>query len=135
MHISAILSCDDESSYLGAILKKSISFYLSEARMMMMSPKRPTVKGSCENKEFTDNDGSCFSPRRLLAFPPDGSALMLDSSAIVEENSDHDLLLNVPSNSSFPQAELLHPALSSGSHSHQASTSSSSVHHNLLHPR
>lgn len=83
------------------------------------------MKASYENKEVIDNDGSCFSPRSLFALPPDGSSLMLDSLRFVEENSDQDLLLDVPSNGSFPQAELLHPALSFGAQ--QASTSSSSI--------
>ncbi|OWM86393.1 hypothetical protein CDL15_Pgr021479 [Punica granatum] len=107
----------------------------SEGKVMMTSPKRPSMKGSYENREFTDNDGSCFSPSSLFAFPPNGSALMLEPSPFVEENSDQDLLLNVPSNSSFPQAELLHPAPSFGSLSQLASTSSSSVHQYPMHPR
>ncbi|KAK4770360.1 hypothetical protein SAY87_030892 [Trapa incisa] len=101
---------------------------------IMMSPKRP-VKGNCENKEFMEGDGSCFSPRSLFAFPTDGSAFMLDSSTIIDRNSDHGLLFDIPSSCSFPQAELLHPAPSSGSQSHQASTSSSSIHqHHFMYP-
>ncbi|MFQ6627072.1 hypothetical protein Gotur_004953 [Gossypium turneri] len=97
----------------------------------LKSPKRVIMKASCENKEPIDNDGSCFSPRSLFALPSDGSSLMLDSLYFVDESSDQDLLLDVPSNGSFPQAELLHPALSFGQ---QASTSSSSAHPNPFHP-
>lgn len=89
------------------------------------------MKGSYENKEIIDNDVSCFSPRSLFALPPDGSSLMLDSLNFIDESSDQDLLLDVPSNSSFPQAELLHPNLSFGS---QASTSSSSAYPQHLRP-
>lgn len=105
-------------------------FHFSEARTLK-SPKRVIMKTTYENKELIDNDGSCFSPRSLFALPPDGSSLMLDSLHFVDESSDHDLLLDVPSNGSFPQAELLHPTLSFGQ---QASTSSSSAHPHLVHP-
>ncbi|KAJ0047624.1 hypothetical protein Pint_15769 [Pistacia integerrima] len=102
-----------------------------EAKNMMKSPKRVIVKATYENKELIDNDGSCFSPRSLFALPTDSSSLMLESLNFVDESSDQDLLLvDVPSNSSFPQAELLHPALSFG----QASTSSSSVYPNPARP-
>ena len=76
------------------------------------------MKGVCEGKEVIE-EGSCFSPKSLFALPPDGSSLMLDSFNFVEGSSDQDLLLEVPSNGSFPQAELLHPTLSFGA---QAST-------------
>ncbi|XVF52532.1 hypothetical protein PTKIN_Ptkin05aG0026000 [Pterospermum kingtungense] len=95
------------------------------------SPKRVIMKATHENKELIDNDGSCFSPRSLFAMPPDGSSLVMDSLHFVDESSDQDLLLDVPPNGSFPQAELLHPALSFGQ---QASTSSSSAHPHLVYP-
>ncbi|KAA8522170.1 hypothetical protein F0562_012843 [Nyssa sinensis] len=94
------------------------------AKMTMRSPKRVMMKGSYEHKEHVDNDSSCFSPRSLFALPPDSSSLMLDSFHYADDSSDQDLLLDVPSNSSFPQAELLLPTSSFGI---QASTSSSSV--------
>lgn len=97
----------------------------------MKSPKRVIMKNSYDNKEHMENDGSCFSPRSLFALPTDGSSF-LDSINYVEESSDQDLLLDVPSNGSFAQAELLHPALSYGSQ--QASTSSSSIYPHLVHP-
>ncbi|XP_065856937.1 GATA transcription factor 26 isoform X2 [Euphorbia lathyris] len=97
------------------------------------SPKRMNMKAAYENKEM-DSDGSCFSPRSLFALPPpDGGSLMLDSLHYTDENSDQDLLLDVPSNSSFPQAELLHPALCFGQQQ-QASTSSSSTYPHLFRP-
>ncbi|GLT76345.1 hypothetical protein SLA2020_480140 [Shorea laevis] len=107
---------------------KSQSF--PEAKTLK-SPKRPVMKATYENKELLDNDGSCFSPRSLFALPPDGSTLMLDSFHFADESSDQDLLLDVPSNSSFPEAELLHPPSSSGQ---QASTSSSSAYPHNVHP-
>ncbi|KAK8621975.1 hypothetical protein V6N13_097603 [Hibiscus sabdariffa] len=96
----------------------------------LKSPKRVIMKASCENKELIDNDGSCFSPRSLFNLPPDGSSLVLDSLHFADESSDQDLLLDVPPNGSFPQAELLHPAFSFGQ---QASTSSSSAHSHPIH--
>ncbi|KAL4324199.1 hypothetical protein GQ457_11G021910 [Hibiscus cannabinus] len=80
----------------------------------LKSPKRVVMKASCENKDLIDNDGSCFSPRSLFNLPPDGSSLVLDSLHFVDESSDQYLLLDVPPNGSFPQAELLHPVLSVG---------------------
>ncbi|KAK2427750.1 histone-lysine N-methyltransferase, H3 lysine-9 specific SUVH6 [Trifolium repens] len=66
----------------------------------------------------------CYNPKSLFPLPPDASSHLLDSFNFVKESSDQDLLLDVPSNSSFPQEELLHPNLSYGA---QASTSSSSA--------
>ncbi|XAR54896.1 hypothetical protein NMG60_11030226 [Bertholletia excelsa] len=97
-------------------------------RVTMKSPKR-VAKGSNEHKELVDNDGSCFSPRSLFALPPDNSSLMLDSFQFMDENSDQDLLLEVPSNTSFPEAELLLP---NSSFKAQGSTSSSSVYSSFL---
>ncbi|KAI9173904.1 hypothetical protein LWI28_008530 [Acer negundo] len=103
-----------------------------DAKNTMRSPKRVTVKATYENKEHIDIDGSCFSPRSLFAVPPDGSSLMmLESLRFVDESSDQDLLLDVPSHGSFAQAELLHPSLSFGQ---QASTSSSSAYPNHVRP-
>ncbi|KAJ6415664.1 hypothetical protein OIU84_004460 [Salix udensis] len=91
---------------------------------LMKSPKRIAMKATYESKELIDNDGSCFSPRSLFALPPDGSSLMLDSLHFVDESSDQDVLLDIPSNGSFAQAELLH---STDSFGQQASASSSSI--------
>ncbi|KAG2679796.1 hypothetical protein I3843_11G067500 [Carya illinoinensis] len=110
-------------------LQDSQSQNLPEVRTMMKCPKRVITKASYETKELVDNDGSCFSPRSLFALPSDGSSLMLDSLNFVEENSDQDLLLDVPPNGSFPQAELLQPALSYGAQ--QTSASSSSIYPHL----
>ncbi|CAI0417771.1 unnamed protein product [Linum tenue] len=103
-------------------------------QVKMMSPRRSSTKTGYENnsREIMDNDASCFSPKSLFALPPEGGgSFVLDSLHFVDESSDQDLLLDVPSNGSFPQAELLHPAMSFGGQ--QASTSSSSVypHHRL----
>ncbi|MED6119577.1 hypothetical protein PIB30_013011 [Stylosanthes scabra] len=93
-----------------------------EMKTTMRSPKRMIIKSSCEGKEATE-EGSCFSPKNLFALPHDCRSL-LDPLSFADENSDQDLLLEVPSNSSFPQAELLYPTLSFGA---QASNSSFSV--------
>ncbi|CAK9173310.1 unnamed protein product [Ilex paraguariensis] len=102
------------------------------AKMTMKSPKRVIMKGSYEHKELFDNDGSCFSPKSLFTLPPDNSSLLLDSFQFADESSDQDLLLDVPSNNSFPQAELLVPT--PPSFGTQASISSSLVYPNLGHP-
>ncbi|KAF5734253.1 zinc finger family protein [Tripterygium wilfordii] len=104
---------------------------IPEARGVMKSPKRVIMKASYESKELIDNDGSCFSPRSLFALPSESSSFMLDSLYFVDESPDQDLLLDVPSNSSFPQAELLNPTISFGQ---QASTSSSSIYPHLVRP-
>ncbi|GAB4857669.1 hypothetical protein Ancab_015575 [Ancistrocladus abbreviatus] len=106
--------------------------HLPDMKTSIRSPKRPHVKAAQEPKELSENDGSCFSPRSLFALPSDGSSLMLESFQFVDESSDQDLLLDVPSNSSFPQAELLHPASSFASH--QPCASSSSIHPAFIHP-
>ncbi|KAI4315201.1 hypothetical protein L6164_028035 [Bauhinia variegata] len=111
-------------------LRDSQNQNFPETKTIMRSPKRVATKAGYGGKEVIE-DGSCFSPKSLFALPADGSSLMLDSFNFVEESSDQDLLLEVPSNSSFPQAELLHPTISFGA---QASTSSSSRHPHLLHP-
>ncbi|KAL7596010.1 hypothetical protein Lser_V15G30646 [Lactuca serriola] len=89
----------------------------------MKSPKRTSMKASYEQqqKEILDNDAPGFSPRSLFALPPDNTSLMLDSFKYADENCDQDLLLDVPSHTSFPQAELLRPT----------STSSSSIYQNF----
>ncbi|XP_022736243.1 GATA transcription factor 26 isoform X2 [Durio zibethinus] len=115
------------------IMKRSCDSHsqnFPEARTLK-SPKRVIMKSTYESKDLIDNDGSCFSPRSLFALPPDGSSLLLDSLHFVDESFEQDLLLDVPPNGSFPQAELLHPTLSFGK---QASTSSSSAHSHLVHP-
>ncbi|KAG6633310.1 hypothetical protein CIPAW_12G039900 [Carya illinoinensis] len=111
-------------------LRDSPSQNPAEFKTMLKCPKRVVMKASYETKEVIDNDGSCFSPRSLSALPTDGGSLMLDSFHFVEENSDQDLLLDVPSNGSFPQAELLQPAVSFGAQ--QASTCSSSIYPHLV---
>ncbi|KAL1354421.1 GATA transcription factor 26-like isoform X2 [Arachis hypogaea] len=100
-----------------------------ELKTMMRSPKGMTIKIGSEGNEVVE-DGSCYSPKSLFALPPDAASLLQVSSNFVEESSDHDVLVEVPSNSSFPQAELLHPTSSFGA---QASTSSSSVYSHFVH--
>ncbi|KAK4349628.1 hypothetical protein RND71_032383 [Anisodus tanguticus] len=96
----------------------------SGAKMTMKSPKRVVMKSIYEQKELVDNAGSCFTSRSSFSLPSENSSLVLDSFRSANENSDQDLLLDVPSNSYFPQAELLLPT---SSFTTQASTSSSSM--------
>ncbi|KAE9607423.1 putative transcription factor C2C2-GATA family [Lupinus albus] len=93
---------------------------LAELRKTMKSPKSMIINAGCDDKEVAE-DGSCFNAKSLFALPHDRSSHMMDSLNFDYENCDQDLLLEVPSNSSFPQAELLHPTTSFGA---QASSSS-----------
>ncbi|KAL2548034.1 GATA transcription factor 26 [Forsythia ovata] len=101
------------------------------SKTIMKSPRRVMMKSSYEQREPIDCEGSCFSPKNLFASPNDNGSLVLDSLRFADESSEQDLLLDVPCNSSFPQAELLLPTSSFGA---QASTSSSSVHPHLFGP-
>ncbi|WVZ25812.1 hypothetical protein V8G54_004356 [Vigna mungo] len=86
---------------------------ISELKTTMRSPKRVIINPVCEGKEVVE-EGSSFSPKSLFSLPHGvGGLHMLDSCNYVGESSE-DLLLDVPSNSSFPQAELLLPTLSYG---------------------
>ncbi|XP_031391375.1 GATA transcription factor 26 isoform X2 [Punica granatum] len=87
-----------------------------DVKVTTKNPKKVAMKGGFENKEGgMDSDSSCFSPKNLFAVPSDGNSFLLHSLHPTDENSEQDLLLDVPSNSSFPQAELLHPSRSLGS--------------------
>lgn len=82
----------------------------SESRGLMRSPKSVTkMKAIHESKVLTENNGSCFSPRSLASVFGQESG---GTTVFGNENdcsSDQDLLLmDLPSNGSFPQAELLH---------------------------
>lgn len=100
-----------------------------ELKTTMRSPKRVIVKPGTGGKEAVD--GSSISPKSLFAFPRNGGLHMLDSLNFVDESSDQDLLLEFPSNNSFPQAELLLPNSSLVA---QGSTSSSSVYSHVTRP-
>ncbi|XP_019435453.1 PREDICTED: GATA transcription factor 27-like, partial [Lupinus angustifolius] len=99
-----------------------------ELKTIIRSPKRVVAKAGCEGKEFVE-DGSYCSPKSLFALHPDASLPFLDSLNFVEESSDQDILLEVPSNSYFPQAELLPPTLNFGAQT----SSSSSLYFDLVH--
>ncbi|RAL44541.1 unnamed protein product [Cuscuta campestris] len=66
----------------------------------MKCSERLMNEGSYGNEE---KGGSLFTPKCLFPLPPSNSSPLLESS-------DQDLLLDVPSNTSFPQAELLLPS-------------------------
>ncbi|KAL2348205.1 hypothetical protein Fmac_002205 [Flemingia macrophylla] len=99
-----------------------------EFKTIMRSPKSVITKVGCEGREVVE-DGGCYSPKRLFALPP-AASFLLDSLNFVDESTDQDLLLEMPSNTSFPEAEFLHPTLSLVA---QASTSSSLVYSHLGH--
>ncbi|KAE9597431.1 putative transcription factor C2C2-GATA family [Lupinus albus] len=102
---------------------------LPELKKTMRIPKSVTIKAVCEGKEVAE-DGSYFNAKSLFALPRDRSSHMMDSLNFDYESSDQDLLLEVPSNGFFPQAELLHPTASFDA---QASTSSSSIYSHVAH--
>ncbi|ONK56301.1 uncharacterized protein A4U43_C10F6370 [Asparagus officinalis] len=105
----------------------SQSLHLSELHSAVKSPKRLAKSGGSgtnpqsivslqpnstnsrtiyDAEEFVDNDGTCFSPRTIFATPERSS--LLCSLQFTDDSSDHDLLLDIPNNSSFPDAELLY---------------------------
>lgn len=100
------------------------------SKVMMKSPRRILMKSSYGKKEILDRDESFVSAKSLFSIQNDNGSSVLDTSHFEGENSDQDLLLDVPSNGSFPQAELL-PSSSFGA---MASTSSSSAYPKLIHP-
>ncbi|XP_072983889.1 GATA transcription factor 27-like [Typha latifolia] len=60
-----------------------------------------------DTDDFVDNDGACFNPRNFLASSPDRRSMLVQYT---DDSSDHNLLVDVPCNGSFPEAELLyHP--------------------------
>ncbi|XP_016575075.2 GATA transcription factor 26 isoform X1 [Capsicum annuum] len=101
--------------------------FASGAKKAMKSPKKVVTNSSYEQKELVDNNSSCFSPKCLFPLPSNSSPV-LDS---LRFENDQDVLLDVPSSSSFAQAELLLPTSSFAA---QASTSSSSVYPHLVRP-
>lgn len=103
---------------------------ISELKETMRSPKRMCKSGSTnllsgnqpqltscdagskltdDADDFIDNEEACFSPRSFFASPPDRSSMVVPLQ-FSDDSTDHDLLLDVPCNASFPEAELLyHP--------------------------
>ncbi|KAL1200618.1 GATA transcription factor 26 [Cardamine amara subsp. amara] len=81
----------------------------SESRGLMRSPKRVMkMKASHESKVMTENNVSCFSPRSLASvFAQEGGSTLCGYEGNCSSDQDL-LLLDLPSNGSFPQAELLH---------------------------
>ncbi|XP_043717452.1 GATA transcription factor 26-like isoform X3 [Telopea speciosissima] len=101
-----------------------------EPKATMKSPSRGVTKVGYDTKDPINNDGYCFSPRSLFTFPNDGNSLMLDSFQFTDDSSDQDLLLDIPSNGAFLQAELL----PTSSFSTQKASTCSVVHPNVIHP-
>nr|GFA38377.1 GATA transcription factor 26-like [Tanacetum cinerariifolium] len=71
-------------------------------KTIMKSPKRTSMKARFNHKELMNSDYSGFTQRSLFALPPDHSSL-IESLRYVDENSKRGLLLDVPSNTSFPR--------------------------------
>ncbi|XP_020093922.1 GATA transcription factor 26 isoform X2 [Ananas comosus] len=97
----------------------------TDVKGTMRSPKR--IKPGCSNllsksdaisELVDDTDG--FSPRSFFSSPPDRISMLVPPN-YTEDNSDQDLLLDVPFNASFPEAELLYRP------SNQKSASSNSL--------
>ncbi|CAL0312291.1 unnamed protein product [Lupinus luteus] len=110
-------------------LRKSQNPNFPELTKTVRSPKSVIIKAGCEGKEVAEY-GSSFSEKSLFALPPNSSLHMMDSLNFHYESSDQDLLLEVPSNNSFPLAELLHPTTSFGA---QASAGNSSIYSHVAH--
>ncbi|KAL9242757.1 hypothetical protein vseg_016726 [Gypsophila vaccaria] len=103
----------------------------AEAKATMKTSKKFLPKKEPKKKAVLQDDVSFLpsTPRKIFDLPTNGSSLMVNSMHYEDETSDQDLLLDVPSNGSFPQAELLCPASSFGSR--QGSASSSSIYPSL----
>ncbi|KAL8539895.1 hypothetical protein ACS0TY_001483 [Phlomoides rotata] len=100
---------------------------IAGSKVMMKSPRKIMMNPSYDEKHAMYKE--CFlSGKSPLSMQNDNSSLMLDTCHFDGESYEQDLLLDVPSNGTFPQAELL-PSSSFGA---LASTSSSSVYPNLL---
>ncbi|WOL09572.1 hypothetical protein Cni_G18325 [Canna indica] len=65
------------------------------------------TKVTDDTEEFTDHDGTHFSLRRVFVSPPDRS-VVLSPMQFVADSSDGCMLLDVPTGTSFPKAELLY---------------------------
>ncbi|VFR02194.1 unnamed protein product [Cuscuta campestris] len=104
----------------------------SDGNAAIKSQKTATNRG---RNDTIKNDGSSYSPKLpsnhnhcLELIDPIGFATVSSFHQREEEEEEDLLLLDVPSNSSFPQAELFFPIPSSFL-SHQASPSCTSVYH------
>ncbi|XP_033140111.1 GATA transcription factor 27 isoform X1 [Brassica rapa] len=82
---------------------ESLNHNFSETRVVMKSPKEVMKIGSkhIETKEIIENSVSSLNHMSY-------GGSMVCGGYEDNDNSDQDLLLDVPSNGSFPQAELLH---------------------------
>ncbi|KAL8152188.1 hypothetical protein V2J09_009948 [Rumex salicifolius] len=65
------------------------------------------MKAGLATKETVDTYGSYITPRNLFSSPTEDQRLMIESHQFPDESTEEDLLLDVPSNGFFPQAELL----------------------------
>ncbi|KAL9246882.1 hypothetical protein vseg_020363 [Gypsophila vaccaria] len=120
-----------KSSFSGTVLSEARSrenhnHTGGEPKYPVKSSKRVVLKVDYKRKGPLQTELPYFTSRNSFALPTDAGSLMLNPSMLCEDDiSDQDVLLDVPSNGSFPQAELLLPT--SSFMSQQASASSSSI--------
>lgn len=110
------------------LISRLVIFWISDLKATTKSPKRACkhvvssspsnnlhhLESSDTRSKLTNNEDSfeknkCdhFRHRNFQASPLDICSMSVPSQ-YTADSSDHDLLLNVPSNASFPEAELLH---------------------------
>lgn len=82
---------------------------LSSVKSSQLSPCDAGSEVILDAHDFVEDEGVCFSPRSIFAVPPDRRSMMVPLQ-FTDESSDQDLLLDVPCNGLFPEAQLLfHP--------------------------
>ncbi|KAL8160193.1 hypothetical protein V2J09_001730 [Rumex salicifolius] len=118
-HLVALGVKSSQSKNLGSAKRshEELSQKTAETKAKFKSPKRILLRVGPATKEPSERNGSTFTPRRsLFALPTETKHLMLEPPhQFSDENLDQDLLLDVPSNGFFPEAELL-PVSSFASH-------------------
>ncbi|XP_042375951.1 GATA transcription factor 26-like [Zingiber officinale] len=62
-----------------------------------------------ESENFADNDVACFSPKTLDSGLSDKSNTMQSFMQFISDSSEGDLIPDLPTSTSFPEAELYHP--------------------------
>ncbi|XP_042390382.1 GATA transcription factor 26-like isoform X1 [Zingiber officinale] len=99
---------------------------LRESGVMNPPPKcsTPIFKGTANINDLTNNDGACLTSRTTLPSLSDRSSMLTTPIQSIANYSEGDLLLDLPSNADYAEAELLyHPRR--GKRSLNASTTDS----------
>ncbi|XP_042405830.1 GATA transcription factor 26-like isoform X1 [Zingiber officinale] len=88
----------------------------SDLKGTARSPKRVRHSGDdsppskCLTQLDSSHDAACFSPRRVSAVLPDKSSTFSSPTQFIADSCESKMLLNVPTNTSIAEAELLyHP--------------------------